>query len=122
MLDLSHKKLEVWKLSVELVKEVYKLTATYPKEEAYGLVSQMRRASVSVVSNLSEGAARTSSKEKARFFEVSRSSLVELDTQIEISIMLEYLNQHKIENLKPNAESVFKILSKLIINAQNEMK
>lgn len=122
MLDLSHKKLEVWKLSLELVKEVYKLTGTYPKEELYGLVSQMRRASVSVASNLSEGAARTSSKEKCRFFEVSRSSLVELDTQVEISVVLDYLNEQKIKGLKPTAESVFKILSKLINNAQKDIK
>lgn len=122
MLDLSHKKLEVWKLSIELVKEVYKLTGSYPKEELYGIVSQMRRASVSVASNLSEGAARTSAKEKCRFFEISRSSLVELDTQVEISIALEYLNEQKINGLKPTAESVFKILSKLISNAQKEMK
>ena len=119
MLELSHKKLDVWKLSVELVKEVYKLTATFPKEELFILTSQMRRAAVSVVSvvsNLSEGAARKSKKEKKRFFEISRSSLVELDTQVEISIVLNYLNEQKIKNLKPNAESVFKILSKLIFN------
>ena len=60
MLELSHKKLEVWKLSMEVTKEVYKLTATFPKEELFNLTSQMRRASVSVVSNLSEGASRIS--------------------------------------------------------------
>lgn len=116
MLNLSHKKLEVWKLSIELVKEVYKLTAVYPKEELFNLTSQMRRASVSVVSNFSEGAARKSKPDKKRFFEISRSSLVELDSQVELSMVLNYLNEQKIKTLKPTAESVFKILSKLISN------
>ena len=118
MLDLSHKKLEVWKLSVALVKEVYKLTATFPKEEMFNLTSQMRRAAVSVASNFSEGAARKSKPDKNRFFKISRASLVELDAQVEISIALNYLTEEKIKYLKPTAESVFKILSKLISNNQ----
>lgn len=119
MLELSHKKLEVWKLSLELVKEVYRLTAGFPKEEMFNLTSQMRRAAVSVASNLSEGAARKTKPDKRRFFEISRSSLVELDTQVEISIGLNYLNEMKTQNLKPIALSVFKILSKLISNNDN---
>jgi four helix bundle protein len=121
MLELSHKNLEVWKLSIELMKEVYKLTAAYPKEEMFGLTSQMRRSSVSIVSNLSEGAARKSKKEKSRFFEVSRSSLVELDAQVEISLALNYLDDKKVQHLKSIAPSVFKILCKLISN-NNETK
>lgn len=118
MLDLSHKKLEVWKLSLVLVKEVYKLTATFPKEETFGLSSQMRRSVVSVASNLAEGAARKSPKEKARFFEVSRSSIVELDTQVEISKTLNYVSQETLQLFNQTSESIFKILSKLIQNAE----
>ena len=116
MLNLSHKKLEVWKLSMEVTEEIYKLTAVFPKEESFNLTSQMRRAAVSVSSNLAEGASRISTAEKKRFFEISRSSLVELDTQIEISLRLGYLDESKTETLNSKVESVFKILSKLISN------
>jgi four helix bundle protein len=116
MLELSHKNLEVWKLSIDLMKEVYKLTSGYPKEEMFNLTSQMRRSSISVVSNIAEGAARKSKREKSRFFEISRSSVVELDAQVEISLALSYLDQHQIQNLKSVAQSVFKILCKLISN------
>ena len=91
MLELQHKKLDVWKLSKTLIKEIYKLTASYPREEIFGLTNQMRRASVSITSNIAEGASRKSPTERKRFFEISRSSLVELDTQLEISLDLEYL-------------------------------
>lgn len=120
MLELSHKKLEVWKLSMEVTKEIYKLTAAFPKEELFNLTSQMRRASASVVSNLSEGASRISKAEKRRFFEISRSSLVEPDTQIEICLMLGYLNQSNIILLTSSTQSVFKILSKLISNSEGK--
>lgn len=103
-------------MSLEITKEIYKLSATFPKEELFTLTSQMRRAAVSVVSNLSEGASRKSKAEKKRFFEISRSSLVELDAQTEICIVLGYLNKEKILHLTPCVLSVFKILSKLISN------
>jgi four helix bundle protein len=80
MLNLSHKDLEVYKISLLLVKEIYKLTRSYPKEEQFVLVTQLRRAAISVCSNLAEGAARKSGREKKRFYEISRSSLVEIDT------------------------------------------
>jgi four helix bundle protein len=87
-MNLSHKKLDVWKFSIELVDKIYLLTKTFPKEELFGLTNQLRRASVSVTSNLAEGLSRTSSNEKCRFLEISRSSVVEIDTQIEISVRL----------------------------------
>jgi len=116
MLNLSHKKLELYKISLLLVKEVYSLTKIFPKEERYGLVSQLRRASISVCSNLAEGSARFSSKEKKRFYEIARASLVEIDTQVEISILLEYLSVEQIIVLEKYEESVFKILSRFINN------
>ena len=77
MLDLSHKKLEVYQIAMKLLVEVYKLTKNFPKEEQYGIIQQIRRAVVSICSNIAEGAARVSKMEKRRFFEVSRSSAVE---------------------------------------------
>jgi len=119
MLELSHKKLDVYKISIELIKEVYKLTKIYPKEELFALVSQLRRAAVSVTSNIAEGAARKSDKEKKRFYEVARSSLVEVDTQIEISVTLNFLTKESVAELEKYIESVFRMLSKMIRNLEN---
>ncbi|MDH3414542.1 MAG: four helix bundle protein [Gammaproteobacteria bacterium] len=80
-----HKDLVVWKQSIALAVEVYKLTATFPKQETYGLGQQMRRAAVSVASNIGEGAARGSKKEFIRFLRIAAGSLSELDTQMEIA-------------------------------------
>ncbi|HMR84987.1 MAG TPA: four helix bundle protein [Niabella sp.] len=119
MLQLSHKSLKVYQFSIELVKEIYQHTKTYPKEEQFVLVSQLRRAAISVCSNLAEGSARKSKAEKKRFYEISRSSLVEVDTQIEISPILEYL-KNEILKLEEYLESVFKMLSKMISNLENK--
>ena len=80
MLKLSYKKLDVWKQSMILIKKVYVFTKGLPSEEKFNLISQMRRSAISVASNIAEGFARYSNKEKKRFIEISRSSLVELDT------------------------------------------
>lgn len=88
MLNLSHKKLDVWKLALQLVVSIYKLTSKFPSEEKFGIILQLRRATVSAHSNLSEGLSRTSKLEKRRFLEISRSSVVEIDTQLEISLAL----------------------------------
>ncbi len=114
MLTLKHKKLEVWKKGKELVREVYRVTGDYPPEEKFGLVNQMRRAAVSVISNLAEGAARKSETERKRFYEISRSSLVELDTQIEISLELNYLKIENTTKITGLANEVFAMLSGII--------
>jgi len=116
MLDLSHKNLDVYKFSLLLLKEVYILTKTFPKAEIYVLTYQMRRSSISICSNIAEGASRKSSIEKKRFFEIARGSAVELDTQIEISISLDYVNKDQIVKLQALLESVFRMLSKMIDN------
>jgi len=114
MLDLSHKKMTVWVKSLELVKLIYELTDTFPKEEKYGMISQLRRASVSVASNISEGASRRTHKERTRFYEIARSSLVEVDTQIELSLKLNYLTKDDIMTLNENANEVFAMLSAMV--------
>jgi four helix bundle protein len=86
----THKDLDVWKEAMLLAKEVYLLTARFPKEEAYGLVLQMRRAAVSVPSNIAEGAARNSAKEFIQFLHISLGSLAELETQVFLSMELGY--------------------------------
>lgn len=114
MLNLSHKKLTVWEYNIDLVAEIYKLTGSYPSNERYGLISQMRRASVSIVSNLSEGASRKSKTEKSRFYEIARSSLVELDAQIEVSIKLKIVQKSDLRTLSEKMNSTFSLLTGLI--------
>lgn len=114
MLNLSHKNLDVWKNAMELVTEIYKLTEDFPRNELYSLTNQIRRCAISVPSNIAEGSSRKSSLERKRFYEISRSSLVELDTQINLAIRLKYLKEENIDNLQKLSNSVFAILSKFL--------
>ena len=91
-MNRGHKKLDVWRVSVALATHIYQVTEKFPKTEVYGLTSQMRRAVVSIPTNIAEGAARSSSKESAQFLNIAGVSLSELDTQIEIAFNLNYLN------------------------------
>ena len=116
MLQLSHKDLQVYKIALQFLKEIYSVTDTFPKQEQFGLISQIRRAAVSVCSNIAEGASRKSKAEKRRFYEVSRSSLVEIDTQLEIAILLAFYKKEQNSSMEQNMLSVFRILSKMIDN------
>lgn len=118
MLNLSHKKLDVWNHSIELIKIIYKLTENFPKHEIYGLSGQIRRASVSIASNIAEGCSRKSTLEKKRFLEISRSSLVEVDTQLIISKELNYLNDIELETFNELLNKLFAKLSNLIIKIE----
>ncbi len=118
MLNLSHKKLEVWKLSIKLTKIIYQLTENFPKSELFGITSQLRRASVSIASNLAEGCARKSVFERKRFFEISRSSLVEVDTQLEICQELNYLDEFSASAVNQILNLLFAKLSTFILNAK----
>ncbi len=84
------------------------------------MVNQLRRAAISVCSNIAEGAARRSKLEKKRFYEVSRSSAVEIDTQFEITLLLDYVKNTQITVIEQNLESVFRMLSKMIDNLEKE--
>ena len=119
MLQLSHKKLDVYQISLKLVKEIYNVTQQFPTEERFLIVNQVRRAAISVCSNLAEGSARKSRQEKIRFFEISRSSAVEIDTQFEISLILQYVQNEQIAQLEQYLESVFRMISKLISNLES---
>lgn len=114
MLNLSHKNLDVYQLALKLVNEIYVITKQFPKEEQYVIISQLRRAAILVCSNIAEGAARKSKSEKKRFYEVSRSSAVEIDTQMEIALNLKYLENVKTDNMEQYLLSIFRILSKMI--------
>ena len=92
---MTHKDLTVWKVAIEMVTEIYALTNDFPEQEKFGLCNQIRRAAVSVPSNIAEGAARTYSKEFIQFLSVSLGSLAELETQLIISNNLKYINEEK---------------------------
>jgi len=118
MLKLNHKNLEVWQLAVKFVSFIYKITSEYPKEELFGLTNQTRRASVSISANIAEGSSRKSLAERKRFYEIARSSLVEVDNHLEIAITLNYLNDKKINEIDQKLNELFAKLSKFIERAK----
>ena len=86
-----HEQLEAWKFAMQLAKSVYQLTSGFPFEERYALAQQMRRAAVSIPSNIAEGAGRNGAKEYLYFIGISRGSLAELDTQLQLAVMLNFI-------------------------------
>jgi four helix bundle protein len=103
-----HYELDAWKESIKLVKLIYKITKTFPRDELYGIVSQMRRAAPS---NIAEGAARTSKKEFAQFLSITRGSISELETQLLISVELGYMEQN--DNIFSQLDKVSRIVTGL---------
>ncbi len=89
---MTHKDLDVWKKGMDLAAMIYKSTNNFPESEKYGLISQLRRASVSIPSNIAEGAARNSNLEFIRFLHISLGSLSELETQIDLAVRFQFLN------------------------------
>jgi len=92
-MEKPHKKLIAWQKSMDLVVLIYEITKNFPKEETYGLISQMRRAAVSAPSNIAEGAADRSTEQFKNFLSIAVGSLNELSTQIEIALRIGYINQ-----------------------------
>jgi four helix bundle protein len=117
---MLHTDLEVYKLSLVMVKNVYEYTGSFPREEIYGLTSQMRRAAVSVPSNIAEGCGRSSNKELLRFLDIALGSLSELDTQMVISDMLGYnkssshfeVNRDQLKRIRQMIINLMKALNK----------
>ena len=110
----SYNDLIVWQKSMDLVVEVYKLTENFPKSEMYGLISQMRRASVSIPSNIAEGRRRGSRKDFCRFLYNSFGSGSELETQIEVSKRLPFGKELAFSKVDSLLDEVMKMLSKMI--------
>jgi four helix bundle protein len=105
-----HRKLDVWKKSMDFVKHVYQATKTFPKSEIYGLSSQMRRAAVSIPSNLAEGAARKGKKEFSQYLNIAQGSISEIDTQIELSFILNFLEKNLYNDLMDELNTISKML------------
>ena len=114
-----HHDLRVWQEAMELVTKVYRVTAGFPMDERFGLTSQVRRASVSVPSNIAEGAARGGRKEFIHFLTISRGSLSELDTQLRIAMNLEYVTD--IDSLVADVERLQAALGALIKSQRDRL-
>ena len=114
----GHKDLEVWKISVDLAVDIYKMTKNFPKEETYGLISQMRRSAVSIPSNIAEGAARKHKKEFVQFLYIGLGSLSEAETQIILAERLEYISDTS--ELYEKISSIKKMLNGLIAHLENK--
>ena len=108
----KHHDLVVWQESVDLVKEIYDLTAKFPKEEIYSLNSQIRRSAISVPSNIAEGAARATNKEFVNFLSIGRGSLSELETQIIIAKKIGYINNA--DQIMKKIDKIFALINGLI--------
>jgi four helix bundle protein len=106
--------LVVWQKSVELVTMVYRVSGRFPSAERYGLAMQMRRAAVSVPSNIAEGAARKGHKEYLRFLYMARASLSELDTQMEIAGRLQFIGNVEAGELQSGIDEVSRMLNSMI--------
>jgi four helix bundle protein len=114
----KHHELKAWQEAMELVKDIYSITASFPREELYGLTGQLRRAAVSVPSNIAEGAARTGTKEFLKFLSISRGSLSELETQLIISRELNFLNSE--EKIFEKINKVFGLIGGLMKSLSKE--
>lgn len=110
----THKDLDSWKFSVDLVTIIYQLTSTFPKEEVFGLTNQMRRAAVSIPSNIAEGAARHSKKEFIQFLYIALGSQQELDTQLLIAKNLKFILNEDFNKLENEIHTIGKLLNGLI--------
>ena len=108
----NFRKLEIWKQSVKLVTEIYKITNTFPSHERFGLMSQMQRAAVSCPSNIGEGSEKSSDKDFARFLEISHGSLIELENELIVSHNLGYLDDKKLNDTQNKIIELQKMIYK----------
>ena len=110
----THKDLDVWKKSIDLVTTLYSMTNSFPKDELFGLTSQIRRAAVSIPSNIAEGAARRSQKEFTQFLYIALGSQQELDTQLIIANNLKYINSNMYNSISMELATIGKMIMGLI--------
>ena len=110
----SFEKLDVWKKARKLNSQIYTITKKFPKEETYGLVQQLRRASISISSNLAEGSSRNTYRDKARFTNIAYSSLMEVLNQLILSKDLEYINENEYLEIRPLVEEIGNKLNALL--------
>lgn len=118
----THEKLDVWKKSVDFAVTIYKETGNFPKEEKFGLTSQIRRASVSISANIAEGAARNSTKEFLYFLSIAQGSASEVSTEILIAFRLGFLSEKIYSELYSNLDEIGRMISGLCHHLRNKEK
>lgn len=116
----DYKKLQVWEKSMSLVEDIYDVTSKFPKDEIYGLSSQIKRAAVSIPANISEGRLRGGNKEFKQFLFIAFGSGGELETHLEISRRLGYLEEIRYKELDAKLSEVMKMLNSLIKKLESE--
>ena len=117
----THKDLRVWQQSIEMVTSIYLVTKIFPKDELFGLVTQMRRAAVSVPSNIAEGYARGTDGEKLHFLRISSGSMSEIETQLILSLNLGYISEESYGELSEMITAVWKQLNALISSLKKRL-
>jgi len=110
----SYRELFVWQKAKTLAVQIYRVTQPFPRDEIYGLTAQIRRAAVSVVSNIAEGQGRLTSKEFTHFLGQARGSLLEVDAQLAIALDLSYLERNQYEHLSRQIYQVLGLLNRLM--------
>lgn len=114
-----HCKLDVWNKSIDFVSEIYKLTSKFPDGEKFGLISQLRRAAISIPSNIAEGAARESKKEFLNFLSIAQGSASEIETQLIISNKLDYISEDTLGKMLNLASDISKMITGLKKSLRN---
>ncbi len=114
----NYKELKIWQKGRTLVKDIYSLTKQFPHEELYGLISQMRRAAISIPSNIAEGAGRSSEKDFSRFLDLANGSSFELETQLYLSFDLGYTTQSELEHYLSPVQEIQKMIHNLKIKLE----
>lgn len=117
---MAFKDMKIWELSMTLVEDIYRKTQDFPQHELYGLSSQMRRAAISIPSNIAEGNGRAHSKEYVQFLYLARGSLMELMTQLEIAYRLNYIDTKEKTEIYDQCEIILKMLHKLITSIKKK--
>ncbi len=110
----TYRDLDIWKAGIELVKDIYRLTDKFPRQEMYGIVSQMRRSAISIPSNVAEGFKRYHNKEHGRFLYVTLGSCAELETQITIAKELKYIQEDKEITLLEKLDRIGRMITNLL--------
>lgn len=116
----GYRDLIVWQKSVDFVRQIYQLTSRFPEDEKFGLSLQLRRAAISIPSNIAEGQSRKSRKEFVRFLLMARGSVSEIDTQLFISQSLNYINSSDSVSAVQNTQEIGKMINGLIRSLQSE--
>ena len=121
----SHEQLDMWQFSMDFVTDIYKLLNRFPERERFSLTSQIRRAAISVPSNIAEGSSRFSEKEKIHFNEIALGSLAEVICQLDIALRVGYISQEEFNQFKSKASTIGKMISgyrRSMINKMLEKK